>query len=325
MFYQGKVVLVAGGTGMVGTHIVQELLNHGAKVRVPIHKRPLTIKSENITTLHANLTREEDCLAAVKGVDYVFNVAGPVGSAALTATDSMAGMMENLIIAARMLHAAWVEQVDKFLLLSSSTVYPPADYAIKEEEAWSGPTYPSYFGYGWMKRYLERLAEHVASQSDVNIALARTTAPYGRWDNFDPSTGHVIPALVRRAVERHEPFVVWGTGEEVRDFIHVTDLARGCLMMLESYSICDPVNIGYGKVATIKEIVQIILKAAGHADANVEFDDSKPSTAPIRMVDTSKAKRILDFEPEVSLEAGLTDTVKWYAEAKAETALRSTS
>lgn len=313
MFYQGKRVLVTGGTGFVGIHIVQELLKQGARVRVPIHDRPLVIKDDRIETIHADLTKQEDCLAAVEGIDYIFHAAGAVAAAAVTESYKMAVITSNLTLTAQMLQTAWLRNIDRFLLFSSSTTYPVANYPIREEQMWNGPTHPSYFGYGWMRRYLERMGEFVALESKVKIALVRPTAPYGRWDNFDLVTGHVVPALVRRAVEREDPYVVWGSGEEIRDFLHVSDLARGCLLILEKYPTCDPVNIAYGKGVTIKEIVQIILKAAGHNKARVEFDSSKPSTIPFRMVDTSKAKRLLGFEPEVTIEEGLTDTVKWYA------------
>ena len=167
-----------------------------------------------------------------------------------------------------------------------------------------------------MRRYLERISEFVASKSDMKIAIVRPTAVYGRWDNFDLLTSHVIPSLIRKAVERNDPYEVWGTGEEVRDFLYASDLARGCLLMLEKYAGVDPINIGYGNGIAIKEVVKIILKAAGYEKANVVFNSSKPSTIPFRMVDTSKAKRVLGFEPRVSLEEGLTDTVKWYARIK---------
>lgn len=314
MFYKDKTILVAGGTGFVGTHIVQQLIKQGARVRVPIHKRPLAVQDKRVETFDADLTREEDCLAAVEGVDYVFQLAGAVGSAAVTPAHAMADIATNLVLTSRMLHAAWAGNVKRVLMLSSSTVYPPAEYPVREEDAWSGPTYLPYFGYGWMKRYLERLGEYVASHSNVKIALARPTAVYGQWDNFDPASSHVVPALVRKAVERQDPYEVWGTGQEVRDFLDVRDLARASLLMLERYAVCDPVNIGYGRAVTIKEIVQIVLKAAGYSNARVQFNSSKPTTAPIRMVDTSKAKKLLDFEPEVSLEEGLTDTVKWYSQ-----------
>jgi GDP-L-fucose synthase len=219
------------------------------------------------------------------------------------------------VITSRCLQGAWMENVERFQVFSSSTGYPAADHPIKEEEMWTGPTYPAYFGYGWMRRYLERISEFVASKSSMKIALVRPSAVYGRYDNFDPVTSHVIPALIRRAVQKENPFVVWGTGDEVRDFLHITDLVRGCLLLLEKHATCDPVNIGYGQAMTVKQIIQIILRAAGHEGAELKFDTTKPSTIPFRMVDTSKAKRLLGFEPRLSLEAGLADTVKWYADS----------
>ena len=308
--------MVTGGSGFLGVHLVQELLKGGAKVRVPIHHRPLVVKDPEIETVQADLTQETDCLAVVKGVDYVFHAAGVTGSAAVSPADSMGGIATNLVLGARMLHAAWAENIDRFLLVSSSTVYPPADYPIKEEEAWSGPTYSSYVGYGWMKRYLEKLAEYVAAESKVKIAIVRPTAPYGRWDDFDPATSHVIPALIKKALERLEPFEVWGSGEEVRDFLHISDLARGCLLALEKHATCDPLNIGYGQSVSIKELVGTILNAAGHDNATLVFNSTRPTTAPIRMVDTSKATRILGFQPDLTLEEGIRDTVNWYEESQ---------
>jgi GDP-L-fucose synthase len=114
------------------------------------------------------------------------------------------------------------------------------------------------------------------------------------------------------------PFVAWGSGDEGRDFLHVKDLARGCLLLLEKHAVCDPVNIGYGQAVTIKRIIQIILKAADHEQADLRFDNSKTSTIPFRSVDISKARRLLGFEPEVSLEEGLADTVRWYRENRRE-------
>ena len=312
MFYQGKRCLVTGGTGFIGTNIVQELLRQGAKVRISIHKRPLTISDSNIETIYTDLTRQEDCLAAVKGIEYVFDAAGAVGSAGAESSRIMSVIATDLILGSQILRAAWLEGVDRFLLFSSSTTYPEADYPIKEEEMWSKPPHPIYFGYGWMKRCMERMGEFVASNSNVKIALVRPTAPYGCWDNFNLETCHVIPALIKKAVEKQSPYIVWGSGEEVRDFLDARDLARGCLMMLEKYAICDPVNIGYGKGVTIREVAQIILKAVGYENANVQFDASKPTAIPFRVVDTSKAKKMLGFEPEITLNEGLANTIRWY-------------
>ena len=164
----------------------------------------------------------------------------------------MEAITTNLVLTARMLQAAWEAKVGRFLVYSSSTGYPPADHPVREEEMWSAPPPPVYFGYGWMRRFFEILGEFVSSKSEMKVAIVRPTAIYGRWDNFDPRSGHVIPALIRRAVDRENPFVVWGRGDEVRDFLHVSDLAKGSLLALEKLANCDPVNIGYGQAMTIR-------------------------------------------------------------------------
>ena len=314
MDYDGKVVLVTGGSGFVGTHIVQEILKTNAKIRVPIHKRPMIVKDRRIETVQCDLTKPEDCLVAVKGVDAIFHAAGAVAAAGVTAGNPMSAIITNLILTARILEAAWTEKVERVLVFSSSTGYPVANYPIKEEEMWAGPTHDSYFGYGWMRRYLERISEFVASKTKINVLIVRPTAVYGRYDNFDPMASHVIPALIRKAIDRIDPYEVWGTGDEVRDFLHVSDLARGCNEMMKKGLSCDPINIGYGKTITIKQIVKIVLRATQYDDANVIYNSSKPTAIPFRMVDTSKAKRVLGFEPSITFEEGIKDTVDWYTQ-----------
>ncbi|MGD0589511.1 MAG: NAD-dependent epimerase/dehydratase family protein [Bacteroidota bacterium] len=314
MFYNKKHVLVTGGTGFIGRHFVEALIAQGANVIVPLHERPLpaefTCKVEVAT---ADLSRQEDCLRLMQGIDYVFHAAGAVAAAAVTTSNPMAAITANLVLTSQILQAAWTTKVERVLIFSSSTGYPAVNHPVKEDEMWIGPTHPTYFGYGWMRRYLERLGEYVTSKSSVKVAIARPSAVYGRYDNFDAKTSHVIPALIRRAVAKENPFEVWGTGEDVRDSLHVTDLVRGCLLLLEKHPIADPVNIAYGKGYSIKETIEIILKAAGHEKVDVRFDATKPSTIPFRMMDIAKAKALLGFEPSISFEEGLHDTVAWFS------------
>lgn len=313
-FFEGKKILVTGGSGFIGTHFVDELVRQSALVRVPLHERPLVQQHECVETVSADLTNLEDCIRVCDGVDYLIHAAGAVAAAGVTVANPMSAIATNLVLTVRIVEAAWRQGVKRILIFSSGTTgYPAADHPVKEEEFWKAPPPSVYFGYGWMRRYLELLGEFVASKSEIGIAVCRPTAVYGRYDNFDPKTSHVIPALIRRAVQRENPFVVWGTGDEVRDFLHVSDLVRGCLLLLEHHAVCDPVNIGYGKPASVKQILDIILRAARHTEARIEFDSSKPTTIPVRSVDTGKARSLLGFEPLVSLEEGLIDTVNWYA------------
>jgi GDP-L-fucose synthase len=311
-FFQDKKVLVTGGTGFVGRHFVMELLRRGARIRIPLHKRPLPFQHPSIETMTADLTRLEDCLRVCGDVDFVVHAAGAVGAAGVSAAGVLSGIAENIVLTVRILEAAFTQKAKRILVFGSSTGYPEADHPLREEEMWDGPPPSVYFGYGWMRRYIELLSKFTADKSGMGIALCRPTAVYGRFDNFDSQTSHVIPALIRRAVERQNPYVVWGSGEEQRDFLHVTDLVRGCLALLEKHAVCDPVNIGFGRAVTIKETVGHILEAAGHTGASVEFDETKPTARPVTRVDTTKAKDILGFVPAISLQEGINDTVAWY-------------
>ncbi len=311
-FYSGRKVLVTGGSGFVGTYLVQELLAQGAKVRVPLHLRPMALPDPRVETVAADLSVPADCVRACEGQEFVFHAAGAVASAAASVAGPMDAIATNLILTTRVLQGAWEARVERFLVFSSSTGYPAADHAVREEEMWSAPPAPVYFGYGWMRRFFEILGEFVAQKSSMQVAICRPSATYGRYDNFDPRQGHVVPALIRRALLKEDPFVVWGTGNEIRDFLHASDLARGAMLLLEKDPACDPVNIGCGEALTIRRIVETILDATGHAGAKVEFDATKPTTIPVRMVDTAKARRLLGFAPTVPFPEGIRDTVEWY-------------
>jgi GDP-L-fucose synthase len=318
MFYENKVCVVTGGAGFVGTHFVKALLAQNARVRVTVHERPMIVDDPRIESVKADLTQQMECRRALEGASYVFHCGGAVSAAGVTVNNPMSAITANLAITANVLEAAWATKVERIQIFGSSTGYPVSDHPIREDEMWSGPTHPSYFGYGWMRRYLERMGEFVHQRSGATkVVLVRPTATYGRYDNFDPAASHVIPALIRKAVERMDPYEVWGTGDEIRDFLHIEDLTRGCLLALEKMPTCEPVNIGYGKVITVREIVQAILDATDH-HPKVFFDATKPTTIPIRMVDCSKAKEVLGFEPTISLRDGLRDTVEWFVGERAK-------
>lgn len=312
MFYEGKKVLITGGTGFVGTNFVEELLKRGAKIRVPIHHQPLKIEDPKIEKVAANLENLDDCLKSCEGIDCVIHAAGSVGSAATIRNGKINPIAVNVILSLRILQAACETGVERVLLFSSSTGYPALSRPVSEDDMWTGDPHPTYFGYGWMRRYVELLGQYTMQQTSLKVAIVRPSAIYGAYDNFMAGYGHVIPALIQRAVERENPFVVWGTGDEVRDFLHVSDLVKGCLLMLEKKADGEPVNIGYGRETTMKETVSYILEAAGHTGAEIRYDSTKPQTIPYRAVDISKAEACLGFRPAVDLKSGIKNTVKWY-------------
>ena len=312
-YFDGKTVLVTGGTGFVGTNFVKELSNFNVKIIVPIHKRELSFKSKKIRTINADLTNIDDCLKVCQNVDYIFHAAGMVSAARMTVNNPMTAISTNLIVTLRILEAAMKQNVKKILLFSSGTTgYPQYNHAVTEEEMFNDDPAEVYYGYGWSRRYTELLGNFASKKSDLKVAICRPTGVYGSYDDFDPSTSHVIPALIKRAIDKENPYVVWGDGEEIRDFLHIKDLIRGCFLLLEKNANSDPVNIGSGKEYKIKDIVKIILNLTDNKDTKIEFDNTKPTTIPVRKVNVNKAKKLLGFEMQISLEDGLKETIDWY-------------
>jgi GDP-L-fucose synthase len=321
MFYEGKKVLVAGATGLVGANVVEALLRRGARVKATIHKRPPVVEDSRIQYIGADLVRREDCATAVENVDYVFLCAANTSGARVMVDNPLAHITENLLINSQMLEVACLAKVQRFLFMSSSTVYPVVTYPVKEEEGFVGDPHEAYFGVAWMKRYVEKLAQFYYKRYGMQITLIRPTNVYGPYDKFDFGTSHVLPALIRRAVERQDPFVVWGDGTTVRDFIYVGDLVDALLVALEKCANCDPINLGSGQPLTIRESVDLILHLTGYRNANVLFDASQPTTIPTRLVDLTKARTLLAFQPKVPFEEGLRKTIDWYVRAPAVASL----
>lgn len=308
-------MLVAGAAGLIGANLVEELVRRGAQVRATIHRRRPVIKDSRIQYIHCDLATKQDCQRAIDGVECVFLCAANTSGAHVVATNPLAHVTENILINAQMLEAACLAKVKRFLFMSSSTVYPAVTHPVKEDEAFVGDPHESYFGSAWMKRYFEKLAEFYYRRYGLGVVLIRPTNVYGPYDKFDFETSHVLPALIRRAVEKQNPFEVWGDGTAVRDFIYVADMVDALLDAMERCLDCEAVNIGSGQPITIKECVEIILKLASHADAEVIYDTSKPTTIPVRIVDLTKARTLLSFQPKVSFEEGLRRTIAWYQES----------
>jgi len=312
MFYKGKKVLVTGTTGLIGTSLVLKLLDHGAHVRGLLHQKPSQIEESKIEYLKCDLTQREDCVRAVEGMDYVFHCAANSSGAVMMKNNPVAHITDNLQINSLLLEAAWRAKVERFQFLSTTTVYPLRDHPLREEEAFDEDPYEIYFGVGWMKRYIEKLCEFYHRRYQMKISILRPTNVYGPYDKFDFETSHVLPALIRRAIEKQNPFEVWGDGSAIRDFIYVDDMVEAMLRGLEKASDCSPINFGSGKPVTIKESVELILKISGQTSLKVQFDPSKPTTIPQRQVDLSRCRQVLGYEAQTPFEEGLKRTIDWY-------------
>ena len=312
--YSGTTVLVTGGCGMIGSHIVDELLKCDARVRITQHIRPNSFGPE-VGVIPADLRSMSACRRAVEGIDYVFHAAGVTGGLQRAKFDPIPTFTDNLIINTQVLEASRLAGVQRFALLSNSSVYAASEECLKEEDAWGdamrgvaeNPT-------GTVKRMAELQCKIYADSTPMKIGIVRGGNSYGPRDCFDLERSHVLPALIRRAVAGQDPFVLWGSGETVRDFTHARDIARGALFVLEHYAVCEPLNIATGRIASIKEVVSIILREAGHANAKIVLDPSRPTGPAAKRLDVSRMRK-LGFTPTISLEAGVRETIQWFKES----------
>jgi len=306
-------VVVTGGSGFIGTHYIEELLNRGANVVTHTYESPLQTKDDRVEVIpNINLEKYDDTLKLIEGADYVVHSAGKICHPSNVSNDFQVALNQIAIIT-NVLEASYKSNVKGFVDINSSTGYPDRRYPITEDEYWDDEPYISYYGYGWSRRYREKIMEHCSHFSDMKIGIARGTAMFGPYDNFDPKTCHVIPALIHRVLRDENPFVVWGSPDVVRDFLYVKDVVNGALLVLEKGESMRPYNLGYGSTVTIGDIVDIILKVTGKTP-QVEWDNSKPTTIPFRSCSTERIQSELGFKPNYTFEEGIRETVEWYLE-----------
>jgi len=310
-FFKDKKVVVTGGSGFIGTHFLKELVDRGARVRTSTNKSSLQFESDEVIVYpNLDLLNLDDCIKLTEGADYVIHCAGEVAHPSSVPTDVQISLKQlNLI--GNVLEACAKNGVKRFLDLNSSTGYPDIRRPITEDEYWVDEPYKSYYGYGWMRRYREKLMEHVSKFSGLEIALARCTAIFGPHDNFNLKTCHVVPALIKRVLDDENPFTAWGSPDVVRDFLYVKDVVEGALLILEKGESMRPYNLGYGGGITIGEILDTILKVT-EKTPEIVWDDSKPTTIPYRAVSTDRIQNELGFKPKYTFEEGIRETIEYY-------------
>lgn len=311
--FNGKKIYISGGrTGFLGTNIAKELLSRGAKVYVQsLNKDKQSFwkaDTENVTEIICDFSKHAEL---PEGIDYFFHCAAHTSGAHEMATNPVAQITENVFINSHVLDAAAKAKVKKFVFISSSAVYPEYDRPLKEEDAFLDDPPGSYFGPAWMKRYSEKLAEFYYKWYGMEVLIIRPSNAYGPFSSFDLIASHVLPALIRKFVEKQNPIEVWGTPDVVRDFIYIDDFVRGVLLAFEKTSGFEVFNIAAGSLQTIGEAVEYIRELTNY-DGEYSFNSTKPMTIKQRKIDQSKAIDVLNFYPEISFREGLEKTINWY-------------
>ena len=312
-FYKGKQVLVTGAGGFVGTNLVRKLVSLGAIVRGTLHEKPPQEKLIGVEYSTYDLLKMENCFKATKDIDYVFMAAANSSGAAVMETTPLVHLTPNVVMNSQMLAASYENRVKKFCFISSNTVYPLTNFAVKEEDV-TNEFYEKYFIVGWMKRFSEIMCEMYSNKlkNPMETLVVRPGNLYGPFDKYTWAESKVIAALVRRAIEKQNPFEVWGDGLDLKDFLYIDDFTEGMLQAFAKLDYFIPINIASGIPVTIKDVLEVILKTAGHNEAQVKFDSTKPTMIPKRMIDVSKIQRLTGWSPETNLTDGIAKTMEWY-------------
>jgi nucleoside-diphosphate-sugar epimerase len=323
-FWEGKQVAVPGGAGFIGSYLVEQLVAERAAVTVIDSLESgrlsnLASVAGQIEFHRADVADLELCCDLFAGKHVVMNMAASapgVGHSHLHHTELLG---RNLQIGSTVLEAARRTRVPRFLVVSSSCVYPDdAPVPTPELPAFTGEPERVNAGYGWAKRYLELQAHHYAERFGMQIAIARPFNAYGARDLASGGRSHVIPALIERLLSDAPELVVWGTGRQTRSFIHAHDVAAGLRLVTEHHAVCDPVNVGHDRETSVKELMGLLMEVSGVHKSAV-FDLSKPEGCKRKSADMTKFRAVTKgFIPETSLAEGLAEMVRAHRALRAE-------
>src|SRR3989344_6874921 len=314
-FYSGKKILVAGGTGMIGVCMVKKLLDYDSTIPIASLEPKGYAKKlfgNRVRFIQTDLTDSGNCLKVTKGQDIVINLIGIKGSVGIGQTKTASFLVPMLRFQTNLMDAAFKNSVGGFLFVSSICAYPQSDKPKMEDSVWDGQPKQNDRIPGLAKRIGEIQAESYLQQYNWQAPkIVRPSNVYGPYDDFNPQTAQVIPALIARMVSGENPVKIWGDGNATRDFIFVDDVVEGMLLAQELAPPCVPINLGAGIGVTIKKIAQTIANTIS-TKPKLSWDTSKPTGDPVRVLSMKRAENLLGFAAKTSLEDGIKNTVEQY-------------
>jgi GDP-L-fucose synthase len=294
-------ILVTGGGGFLGSHLVERLRDEGHEV-VAARRRD------------HDLTRWEDAerLFDETRPRLVFHLAAEVGGIGANRANPGRFWYANLMMGTHVLELARLHAVDKLVNVGTVCVYPKhASVPFREEELWDGYPEETNAPYGTAKRALLVGTQAYREQYGLDGIYLMPTGLYGPGDNFDLETSHVIPALIRKMIDSPEEIVLWGDGSPTREFLFVDDCVEALVRAAERYDSADPVNLGSGEEISIRDLAELVADLTGF-EGTIAWDTSRPNGYPRRKLDTSRAERLFGFRAQTPLREGIERTVAWY-------------
>ena len=299
-------VLVTGGGGFVGSHLVERLEEDG-------HDVVVARRSDY------DLTHERDAVRLFDDAEpeLVFHLAAEVGGIGANRANPGRYWYANLQMGVNVLEQSRLHDVRKLVIAGTVCGYPKfAPVPFREEQFWDGFPEETNAPYGIAKKSILVGAQGYREQYGLNSIFLLPTNLYGPRDNFDLETSHVIPALIRKMIESPEEIVLWGDGSPTREYLYVDDCVEGFLLAAERYDGPEPVNLGTGVETSIRRTVEMVADVVGF-EGRVVWDTSMPNGQPRRSLDASRARKLFGFEARTPLREGLAKTVAWYREQAA--------
>ncbi len=303
-FWAGKKVVVTGGAGFLGTHLVSKLKEHGATdIFVPRFEE-------------FDLREKEACAKAVQDAHIVIHLAANVGGIGYNRDFPGTLFYDNLLMGVHMMEESRKAGVEKFVGIGTICAYPKfAPVPFKEDDLWNGYPEETNAPYGLAKKMMLVQGTAYRQQYGFNSIFLLPVNLYGPGDNFSEKSSHVIPALIKKFVDSKQnssPTVtVWGDGSATREFCFVEDTAEGIILASEKYNKSDPVNLGAGFEISIKDLVEKIREIVGYK-GEIIWDTTKPNGQPRRMLDISRAKKEFGYSSITDFDSGLRKTIDWY-------------
>lgn len=315
-FYRGKRIIVTGGAGFLGTHLVRMLQEAGAVVFVP-RSADYDLRTEKNTVLMIMDTATKQFLSRKRGhlPDIVFHLAARVSGISSTSAEPADHLFDNAMMALNVIDACAIRNI-KLIVAGSVCAYPEhCPVPMVEENLWNGAPEPTNASYGEAKRLALAALQAYHQQHGLRCAYLLSANLYGPGDDFNPTTSHVIPALIRKVDEAQKTgdagISVWGSGHASRDFLYIEDAAKAYMLAGELVDTPEPINIGSGQEIYIAGLVEKIKAAMGYQGDTI-FDRSKPDGQKRRCLRIWKAEERLGWKPTVGLDEGLMKTIEWY-------------
>ncbi len=311
-FWDGKRVIVTGGAGFLGSFVTEQLAQRGAKdIFIPRIENYNLIEPQGIEAMYGD---------GLMGVDprnvVIIHLAANVGGIGANREHPADFFYDNLMMGVQLMHQAYKKGVGKFVAIGTVCAYPKfTPVPFKEENLWNGYPEETNAPYGLAKKMMLVQAQAYRQQYGFNAVFLLPVNLFGPRDNFNLQTSHVIPALIRKALEARDrgdaELPVWGDGSPTREFLYVEDAAAGIIAAAENYNGSEPVNLGSGYEISIKDLADMIVRLTGYG-GKIVWQTDKPNGQPRRGLDVSRAREYFGWQARVPFEEGMRRTIEWY-------------